>query len=65
MPAQPNDIIEITKKYFQLYYESEITDTDAVEMLDNFTGFARLLLKLDEKRNAVKQLKGEQQWLKN
>ena len=61
MPAQPNDIIEITKKYFQLYYESEITDTDAVEMLDNFTGFARLLLKLDEKRNAVKQLKGEQQ----
>ena len=50
MPAQPNDIIEITKKYFQPYYEAEITNTDAVEMLENFTGFAKLLLKLEDKR---------------
>ena len=55
MPAQPNDIIEITKKYFQPYYESEITDTDAVEMLDNFSGFARLLLKLEDKRQKALQ----------
>ena len=53
MPAQPNDIIEITKKYFQPYYEAEITDTDAVEMLENFTGFAKLLLRLEEKRSQL------------
>ena len=50
MPVQPNDIIEITKQHFQHYYKAEITDTDAVEMLDNFTDFARLLLKLEKKR---------------
>ena len=55
MQAQPNEIIEFTNRYFQPYYEAEMSDSDAVEMLDNFTGFARLLLKLEDKRqNALK-----------
>ena len=55
MPAQSNDIINMTKGHFQPFYEAEISDSDAIEMLDNFTGFARLLLKLEDKRqNALK-----------
>ncbi len=55
MPVQPNDIINMTKQHFQPYYEVEITDTDAVEMLENFTGFAKLLLKLEDKRQKALQ----------
>ena len=57
MAKQTDDkkLIELTKQEFQSYYEEEITDTKACEIVDNFTGFARLLLVLDEKRQKVLQ----------
>ena len=57
MRTSNKNLIEDTKKEFQSFYESEISEADAYEIINNFTGLAKLLLKLDEKRQ--KALKEE------
>lgn len=59
---QDYNLIETTISHFQPYYDEIITADDAQEMVNNFTGFARLLLKLEEKRKVIQaQTKGEKQ----
>ncbi len=55
---QSQNLIEYTIQHFQPYQEEEITAETAAEMVSNFTGFARLLLKLDEKRKSTIVKKG-------
>ena len=56
---QENNLIEITISHFQPYYDEIITVDDAQEMVNNFTGFARLLLKLEGKKKVIQQQKKE------
>lgn len=42
--------IEKTKQEFQPYYEEELTDFEAEEIINNFTGFMNLLIKWDKKQ---------------
>lgn len=44
------ELIESTKAEFQRYKEEEITTDEACEIIKNFTGFVRLLLEWDERR---------------
>lgn len=43
-------LINGTIKHFSKFQKKEISKAEAKEIIANFTGFARLLLKLDEKR---------------
>lgn len=47
---QGQNLIDYTIQHFQPYQDEEITVETATEMVTNFTGFAKLLLKLEEKR---------------
>lgn len=51
MKEERKNFIERTKQEFQPYYEEELTDSDAEEIIDNFTGFMNLLIKWDKKQN--------------
>ena len=51
MPSK--ELIELTKKEFKPYKE-EITDDEACEIIKNFTGFAELLLKWNERMQQQK-----------
>ena len=52
MPSE--ELMELTKKEFQPYQKEKITDAEACEIIENFTGFAKLLLKWDERRQQHK-----------
>ena len=43
------NFINLTKKEFQPYYEEDLTDSDAVEIIDNFCSYMNLLIKCDKK----------------
>lgn len=49
------NLIELTKIEFQPYYGSELSDIDACEIINNFSGYMKLLIKLDKRRNEVKK----------
>lgn len=41
------ELIDHTLNHFQPYYEETLTEEDAIEIIDNFTGFMTLLIKCD------------------
>ena len=49
MAIATKHIKDDTIKHFKPYYEN-LVEVEAVEIVQNFTGFARLMLKLDKKR---------------
>ena len=49
MATANKQIKDDTIKHFKLYYDN-LVEVEAVEIVQNFTGFARLMLKLDKKR---------------
>ena len=49
MAIATKHIKDDTIKHFKLYYDN-LVEVEAVEIVQNFTGFARLMLKLDKKR---------------
>jgi len=49
--TKQDNIIDLTIKHFEPFYEEKLTVEDANEIVSNFAGFAQLLLKLEEKRN--------------
>ena len=49
MAIANKNIINNTIKHFEPYYDN-LAEVEAVEVVQNFTGFARLMLKLDKKR---------------
>mgnify|MGYP006916232908 FL=1 len=52
---QGQNLIDNTIQHFQPFYEEKLTVETATEMVANFTGFARLLLKLEEKRQLAQK----------
>lgn len=52
-------LIQQTKEEFSQYKKAEISDAEACEIINNFSGFAKLLLELDKKRNAEMEKKNE------
>lgn len=48
---QGQNLIDSTIEHFQPFYEEKLTVEDATDMVANFSGFVRLLLKLEEKRS--------------
>lgn len=46
---QNKELIELTKKQFGDYYQG-LSDEDAQEIIDNFGGFAKLLIELEQRR---------------
>ena len=55
--TKQDNIIDLTISHFQPYYNETITVDEASEIVSNFTGFARLLLKLEEKRQLAQKNK--------
>ena len=58
MTPELDNIIEITKSHFMPYCKKQISDGDAFEILDNFSNFAKLMLKLEAKRQNLQKQKG-------
>lgn len=50
MKQQNKELIELTKKEFGKHYQAELSDEDSQEIINNFDGFARLLIKLEQRR---------------
>ena len=53
-----NNILNITQVHFQPYMSTELKEVDLIEICENFQGFAKLLLKLEEKRKSTIVKKG-------
>lgn len=45
MKKDKQDLITYTKEVWQPYYQEELTENDAVEIIDNMTDFMNLLIK--------------------
>lgn len=45
MPNNKQDYINYTREVWQPYYQEELTDNDAVEIIDNMTAFMNLLIR--------------------
>ncbi len=56
--AKDNSIIEETIKVFQPYYKEPLSNAEALEIHQNFTGFFKLLLRLDKKIKDRKEAEG-------
>jgi len=50
MSKYSEEFIQETKKAWQPYYQEALTDQDAIEIIDNFTGFMKLLIKWDKRQ---------------
>ena len=48
-------LINDTIKHFGQFQQENISKAEAVEIIENFSGFASLLLKLDKKRQEFKK----------
>lgn len=48
-------LINDTIKHFGQFQQESISRVEAVEIIENFSGFARLLLTLDKKRQEFKK----------
>ena len=48
-------LINDTIKHFGQFQQENISKAEAVEIIENFSGFARLLLTLDKKRQEFKK----------
>lgn len=48
-------LINLTKQEFQPYYDVELTDNEACEIINNFAGYVKLLMKLEKKRLEVEK----------
>ena len=57
--TRQDNIIDLTISHFQPYYNEKITVDEASEIVSNFTGFARLLLKLEEKRQLAQKIRSK------
>lgn len=57
MTEERKNFIERTKQEFQPHYEEELSDSDAEEIIDNFTGFMNLLMKWDKKQREKESCK--------
>lgn len=60
MKTQPHNIINTTKEHFSKYVTGEMQDIDAVEIVKNFSGFAKLIIKLEQKRQKNMETQHEQ-----
>lgn len=49
LKEQNKELIELTKEQFGDYYHG-LSDEDAQEIADNFGGFAKLLIELEQRR---------------
>jgi allophanate hydrolase subunit 1 len=51
--VKPKNLIELTKEVWQPYYDQELSENNAVEIIDNATAYISLLIKWDklEKEN--------------
>lgn len=47
MKKDKQEFIEYTKEVWQPYYSEELSNNDAVEIIDNMTAFMNLLFKWD------------------
>jgi len=47
MKKDKQEFIGYTKEVWQPYYKKELSDNDAVEIIDNMTDFINLLIKWD------------------
>lgn len=47
MNQYKQEFISYTKQVWQPYYQEELSDNDAVEIIDNMTAFLNLLIKWD------------------
>ena len=45
MKKEKQELINYTKEFWQPYYQQELTEKDAVEIVDNMTAFFNLLSK--------------------
>ena len=45
MKEDKQELINYTKTVWQPYYEEELSENDAVEIIDNMTAFMNLLIK--------------------
>lgn len=45
MEKDKQELINYTKEVWQPYYEDELSENDAVEIIDNMTAFMNLLIK--------------------
>lgn len=48
MKKDKQDFINYTKEVWQPYYDEELSENDAVEIIDNMTAFINLLIKWDK-----------------
>lgn len=48
MNENKQDFVNYTKEVWQPYYEEELSENDAVEIIDNMTTFMNLLIKWDK-----------------
>ena len=51
MREKEPDIIQRTRKFWQLHYEEELTEEDAREIIKNITGFFATLARWDQQSN--------------
>ena len=57
--CKKDDLITYTQKHFQEYYPQKITTQEAEEILNNFIGFTKHILKLNNKRQIKQKNKGK------
>jgi len=48
MKKDKQEFINYTKEVWQPYYDEELSENDAVEIIDNMTAFINLLIKWDK-----------------
>jgi hypothetical protein len=53
------DFIHYTIETWQPYYEEELTEQDAIEIIDNFTAFMKLLIKWDREKKERREKNGK------
>ena len=57
MKKDKQEFIEYTKEVWQPYYEEELSDNDAVEIIDNMTAFLNLLIEWDREEKEKQSCK--------
>lgn len=50
MKKDNQEFINYTKQVWQPYYRKELSESDAVEIIDNMTAFIKLLIEWDKKQ---------------